>query len=181
MSYENPYLVEFAPIFASIIEEKEMNPAKVELIIFDEESDERHAFERMSVLDVLKQLCEDINALTIFTDRPDYFEDFAELVYEENGLLVILAPKREQLKVALHRTGHMTAVILDFEWRGPCYSFGRADCDGYIPIHKKMWEIGENLDISIPFGYNTVIVKGRHTNDKKFVIDRFDEGFYRDE
>ena len=52
---------------------------------------------------------------------------------------------------------------------------------GYIPIHKKPWEIRENLDILVPFGYNTVIVKSKCTNDKKFVNDRFDEGFYRDE
>ncbi len=75
----------------------------------------------------------------------------------------------------------MTGVILDFEWRGACYSQRRAGCSGYIPIHKKAWGMQENLDIQVPFGYNTVIVKGDYTNDRIFVNDRFDEGFYRDE
>ena len=51
----------------------------------------------------------------------------------------------------------------------------------YLPIHKKPWKVAENLDIIVPFSYNTVIVKSNYANDKKFVNDRFDEGFYRDE
>ncbi len=34
----------------------------------------------------------------------------------------------------------------------------------YIPVYKRPWtqvKIQQNLDISIPIGYNTVIVKGR--------------------
>ena len=30
----------------------------------------------------------------------------------------------------------------------------------YLPIYKKPWQIAENLNISVPIGYNTVIVKG---------------------
>lgn len=181
MAFENPYLVEFAPIFFSIVKEKGINPAKVELIVFDEEVDERHLFERVGVLEVLVQLREGINAMTIYTDRPEFFRIFVEQTYEENGLLVILVSKKEQNKAEHARVAGMFGMILDFEWRGICYSMGRGPCCGYIPIHKKPWEMRENLDIIVPFGYNTVIVKGKHTNDKIFVRDRFDEGFYRDE
>ena len=181
VAFENPYLVDFTPIFFSIIKEKGINPAKVELIIFDEEADEYRPFERADVLDVLNQLCNSINALTIYTDRPEIFSEFVEQIYEESGLLTTIAPKKAQKKVVQHQSQGMTGVILDFEWRGTCYQSGRGDCTGYIPIHKKPWEMRENLDILVPFGYNTVIVKGKHTNDKRFVRDRFDEGFYRDE
>ena len=181
MAFTNPYLVDFAPIFFSVLKEKGMNPAKVELIIFDEETDEHHPFERAGVLDVLNQLSGDINALTICTDRPEYFLEFIESTYEETGLLAVIVPKRMQNRPIQQRSAGMTGVILDFEWRGDCYGQCRGDCSGYIPIHKKTWGMQENLDIMVPFGYNTVIVKGNSTNDKIFVSDRFDEGFYRDE
>lgn len=181
MAFENPYLVDFAPIFFAVMKAKGVNPAKIELIIFDEEADEHHPFERAGVLDVLHQLSGDINALTICTDRPEYFSEFVERTYEENGLLVVLTSKRMQGSTMLHRSEGMTGVILDFEWRGACYSQRRAGCSGYIPIHKKAWGMQENLDIQVPFGYNTVIVKSDYTNDRIFVNDRFDEGFYRDE
>lgn len=181
MPFENPYLVNFAKIFFSIMKEKGINPAKVELIIFDEEADEHHPFERVSVSEVLEQLNDGINAMTIYTDRPEFFRAYMEWAYEEHGLLVILAPKKEQNRVAQMRTAGRYEVILDFEWRGICYTTGKGPGYGYIPIHKKPWEMRENLDILVPFSYNTVIVKGKSTNDKKFVRDRFDEGFYRDE
>ncbi len=83
MAFENPYLVDFAPIFFAVMKAKGVNPAKVELIIFDEEADEHHPFERAGVLDVLHQLSGDINALTICTDRPEYFSEFVERTYEK--------------------------------------------------------------------------------------------------
>ncbi|EKC62935.1 hypothetical protein OBE_07729, partial [human gut metagenome] len=36
------------------------------------------------------------------------------------------------------------------------------------------------LDIIVPFGYNTVIVKSRQNKKKKPVRDRFEEAFYSD-
>lgn len=181
MAYENPYLVDFAPIFFGVIKAKGINPAKVELIVFDEEPREWQVFERAGILDVLNQLREDINALSIYTDRPDFFQGFIENAYEETGLLTAIASKREQNRAGIMRPGCEMGVILDFEWKGTCYNIGRyANC-GYIPIHKKPWEMRENLDILVPFGYNTVIVKSEYTKDKIFVRDRFEEGFYRDE
>jgi len=181
MAFENPYLADFAPIFFSIIKEKAMNPAKVQLVIFDEETNEQERFERVDVLDVLNQLKENMNALTIYTERPEFFAEFVESTYEDTGLLTVLAPKQEQKRMERGYRNGRDIIILDFEWRGICYNIGRGANCGYIPIHKKPWEMRENLDIIVPFGYNTVIVKGKHTNDRKFIRDRFEEGFYRDE
>lgn len=181
MAYENPYLVDFAPIFFGVLKEKGINPAKVELVVFDEEINERHAFERVGVIDVLNQLRDSINALTIYTDRPDFFDGFIEAAYEENGLLAQRAPKKAQNRADIMCSSCTTGLILDFEWKKDDCGMGRHSKCGYIPIHKKPWKMRENLDILVPFGYNTVIVKGKQTNDKIFVRDRFDEGFYRDE
>ena len=181
MTYANPFLVDFSPIFFEILEAKNINPARLELIIFDEEANGHHVFERADTRDVLHQLGPDLNALTIYTERQEYFMTFAHRMDEEHGLIVTLLPKKLQKGTNLMQTASDTALILDFEWEGTC-DRGRGDfrC-GYIPIHKKPWKVAENLDILVPFGYNTVIVKSKHTNDKKFVNDRFEEGFYREE
>lgn len=181
MSYKNHYLEEFAYIFFAVLKEKEINPAKVELVIFDEENGESDRFERAGVLEVLYQLREQINALCIYTERPAFFREFAECASEENGLLTVILPKREQNKMQRFSENNMTRIVLDFERKGTCHNVGRNSNCGYIPIYKKPWEMRENLDIIVPFGYNTVIVKSGNTINRKFVNDRFDEGFYRDE
>ena len=146
MSYENPYLIDFAPIFFGVIKEKGINPAKIELIVFDEEAEERHIFERVDVLDVLNQLCENLNALTIYTERPDFFTVFAEKVHEETGLLVIIVSKQQQNRADRALPPSTTGIILDFERNGSCYSLERLPNCGYIPIHKRPWKMRENLD-----------------------------------
>ena len=181
MSYKNYYLEEFAFLFFAVLKEKGINPAKIELIIFDEEAETSDVFERAGVLEVLYQLREHINALCIYTDRPEYFSDFAECASEENGLLTMILPKSEQNKVQRLPQNNRSKIILDFERKGICYQIGGNRNYGYIPIYKKPWEMRENLDIIVPFGYNTVIVKSGYTINRKFVNDRFDEGFYRDE
>lgn len=181
MAFENPYLVDFAPVFYEIIRQKAIHPGKVEVFVFDEETGESHPFEWTDVRDVLYQLGDGVNALTIYTERPEYFLGFAERMYEENGLLVVFAPKKEQKRMQVRKQKDWIGIVLDFERKGHCYNIVENMNCGYIPIHKKPWEMAENLDIRVPFGYNTVIVKSKYTNDKKFVRDRFDEGFYRDE
>jgi len=181
MIIENPCLMDFAPLFLAVMEEKAINLANAELVVFDETLNEGHNFERAGVLEVLYQLKEYINAMTIYTDRVEFFAEFVESTYEETGLLIVVLPKKEQKKTGCGQLKNITVIILDFERKGSGYDFGRNSNCAYIPIHKKTWEMRENLDIIVPFGYNTVIVKGKHTNDRKYVRDRFDEGFYRDE
>lgn len=183
MSYTNEFLRNFRPIFFGILKEKRLEPGRVELEIIDEESEGYGIFEPAGVREVLEQLSEDLNFLTIYTERPAYFSEFAETMYLENGLIVMVFPKN-----ALEPTGGRrnlsagnalgTKLILDFEWEGDCYFGQMRPGRYYIPIHKKPWILGENLDIMIPIGYNTVIVKGVQDKRKKPRRDRFEEAFY---
>lgn len=181
MTYANPFLMDFLPVFFGVIEAKKIDPKLLEVIVWDEELQRDHIFERVDVKDVLYQLGPQVNALTIYTDRPEYFKEFVRQMDDEQGLIVEMWPKERRRNGILVKTGYKMGVVLDFEWKGAdllLKSGGTCVC---IPIHKKPWKVAENLDIVVPFGYNTVIVKSKYTNDKKFVNDRFEEGFYRDE
>lgn len=176
MSYSNAFLRDFRPVFLGILKEKKLPPAQVALEIIDEEPDGRGIFEPASVREVLEQLTEDLNFLTIYTERPAYFYEFAETMYEENGLIVMLFPKREcKRQIALRA---VATLVLDFEWEGACHFAQMQPGRYYVPIHKKPWKQGENLDIMVPIGYNTVIVKRIQEEKKKPGRDRFEEAFY---
>ncbi|MBP3487112.1 MAG: hypothetical protein J6K53_01825 [Roseburia sp.] len=240
MSYSNEFLRNFRPIFFGILKERGIAPQRVELEVIDEESGQGSMFEPADVRDVLEQLADDLNFLSIYTERPAYFYEFAERMYEENGLVVMLFSKRE-LAGAHQRTGYERQrsghteqragherqrsghteqragregqrsghteqraghteqragregqrgynaagrrmdtwkLLLDFEWEGDCYTGQMGEGRAYIPIHKKPWKQGENLDIMVPIGYNTVIVKGMQKQQEKLGRDRFEEAFY---
>lgn len=178
MAYSNPFLCEFAAVFDGILREKQIPAAGRNLLVIDEEPDEG-IFEPLDVTGVLVQIAESVRCLQIYTNRPAYFAGFTETMYEENGLVAVTEPK-EKLKQRLCRAKSGQAsdrwIVLDFEWQGRCYPFG-ADIF-YIPIHKKPWEMAENLDIAVPIGYNTVIVKRVRTAKKVPQRDRFEQAFY---
>ena len=133
--------------------------------------------------------------LLFFTHHPGGVPDEVVVkmkqIYEENGLMPLIFTKK-QLKSrsfsgaqgvvdrADMRSVVRDTLVLDFEWEGQCYFHLLAQGKNYIPIHKKPWKIAENLDIIVPFGYNTVIVKSRQNKKKKPVRDRFEEAFYSD-
>lgn len=189
MSYSNVFLRDFRPVFLGILNEKKLSPAQVAVEIIDEEPEGEGIFEPVGVREVLEQLAEDMNFLAIYTDRPAYFLPFAERMYEENGLIVNIFLKKELKNISArtylsicgksNKTG-VTAetLILDFEWEGACRTQLIRCGEYYIPIHKKPWKKGENLDIMVPIGYNTVIVKGMKNKRKKPWKDRFEEAFY---
>lgn len=173
MSYSNVFLRDFRPIFLGILNEKKLSPAQVILEIIDEEPDGEGIFEPAGVREVLGQIAEDLNFLAIYTDRPAYFFEFAETMYEENGLIVNIF-----LKEALKKSRDGECLVLDFEWEGTCHTQQMRPGKYYVPIHKKPWKKGENLDIIVPIGYNTEIVKGIRNKKKKPEYDRFEEAFY---
>lgn len=175
MSYPNRFLRDFRPVFLGILKEKCIDPGQVEVEIIDEEPEGRGIFEPAGVREVLEQLAEDLNFLTIYTERPAYFYEFAETMYEENGLVVMIFPKEKMRQMA---KGCACQVLFDFEWEGNCHLGQIRQGRYYIPIYKKPWKSGENLDIIVPFGYNTVIVKSIQNKQKKPVHDRFEEAFY---
>ena len=193
MSYTNLFLTDFTPVFHAILKEKRIAIERLELVIIDEETENYSIFEPADVSDVLHQLGQELNALTIYTDRPAYFEEYAKVMFEENGLVVMLFQKQElkRRKPVREKTQGSSMyfsaaakeqkLILDFEWEGDCYYNQIGQGKGYIPIHKKPWKVAENLDITVPFGYNTVIVKGIQKTEKRPAYDRFEEGFYRNE
>ncbi len=196
MSYANQFLRDFYPVFAAILKEVRLKPENVELEIIDEEDESYSNFEPVDVKDVLEQFSEHLNNLTIFTDRPEYFMQFVETMYEENGLIVSLLSKEELgMKTFGHSRRRERKVTLDFEWEGGCYK--RLICPEryYIPIHKKKWvyadaesvqqhrfviESRQNLDIIVPIGYNTMTVKGISEKKRNPNWDRFEAAFYEE-
>ena len=85
MSYPNAYLRDFVPVLGQILKEKQIAPEKLHLEIIDEESEEKSIFEPVGVDEVLDQLADQLNHLTVYTDRPAHFQAFAEQIYEENA------------------------------------------------------------------------------------------------
>lgn len=189
MAYSNLFLRDFRPVFLGILREKQIRPEWVELNVIDDEGDGEGMFEPVSVREVLDQLAEDLNFLTIYTERPAYFYEFTEIMYEETGLIVTLFPKeaigqagntaRVRCGRPVNRSEETGAeLILDFEWEGDCRASFIGPGKYYIPIHKKPWRRGENLDIAIPIGYNTVIIRAVQEPGRRPVRDRFEEAFY---
>ena len=123
---------------------------------------------------VLTQLSAGLNYLQIRTDRSAYFEDFEQSMFEENGLVVQVEGKEQ-------RQFPRGSVVLDLETEGPMMTeLLRVDII-YLPIYKKPWQIAQNLDITVPIGYNTVIVKGAMKQTKISYSDKFEREFYDSE
>lgn len=166
-------------ILNEILKEKHQSLRTIELLIIDEDEKEEEIsiFEEETVLAILEHLQNQLNFLTILTNRPAYFYPFAEKMYEENGLIVSIFPKG---KIEKRKGSYETSkMILDFEKEGSCYGFFMTPGNYYIPIYKKTWQIAENLDIKVPIGYNTVIVKSTILQEQKPKRDRFEEAFYK--
>lgn len=106
---------------------------------------------------VLEQISRDLNFLRVATTRPAYFEPYIERMYEDTGL-VVQVEGREEVSLA------GVNVILDMERQGTCQQRFIREGILYIPIYKRAWsavKVEQNIDISVPIGYNTVIVKGK--------------------
>ncbi|MCI9533119.1 MAG: hypothetical protein HFH38_15745 [Lachnospiraceae bacterium] len=105
---------------------------------------------------VLGQISQDLNFLIIATERPAYFSSYIERMYEETGLIVQLEQKGQALPEGIN-------LVLDMEQDGGYHRKYIKEQIIYLPLYKRPWvraDVGQNLDISIPIGYNTMIVKG---------------------
>lgn len=120
---------------------------------------------------VLGQLSVGLNHLQIRTGRRAYFEDFCEDMFEENGLVVQMEGKEK-------RPFPHKSVILDMETEGSMMTELFREDMIYLPIYKKPWQIAPNLDITVPIGYNTVIVKGVIKQNETLHSDKFEREFY---
>ncbi len=174
LTYKNPYIVFMHKIIASVILQRKISFQRLELVIIDAE--ENRDQDDNDIRAVLLELDQRLNYLLLVTDRPERYADFADEMYEENGLIVQLAAK------SLYRQTRGN-VILDFE-RTSDLMGKTTECSKtvYLPIYKRPWEVGENLDILVPVGYNTLVVggilpedwqEGRYMNER----DRLDMEF----
>ena len=195
MAYDNDFLREFAPVFTGILKALGISIGEAELEILDEEQEGAGNFELTELLDVLDQIAAELNFLTIYTERPAYFEDFKETLYEENGLLVNVRDKNQMISNLHCRANHHSGsgqakrrILLDFERRSACYKELICARYYYIPIYKKCWHRkksgkdgrggAENLDILVPIGYNTVAVGSVYDEKKTSYLDKFELAFY---
>lgn len=129
----------------------------------------------------IKLLERDLNRLTILTDRPAYFTEYADRMYEEYGLIAEVFLKDSKKVAELSTEENGSNVILDFETadeREGELCFGKKL---YIPVFKKRWESAGNLDIAVPIGYNTVIVRVSETVNEQPFLDKFERAFYENE
>ena len=118
MSYSNEFLRNFRPVFLAILKAQSFRPERVELVVIDEE--QSHVFEPADVRDVLEQIGDDLNYLTVYTGRAAYFSGFAERMYEENGLVVMVFPKTRlsawEGQAGVKAASVTLTVLLDFAW-----------------------------------------------------------------
>ncbi len=152
MTYQNPCILQIRNILEKIIEKRQVSYQNLELVVIDADTNQSKE-DDFDIHHVLGQLAMGLNYLLLVTDRFPYYEDFIDNMYEEHGLVVQQIPKS---------SGSIRGnLILDFE-RGidavPKYCLRPGIT--YLPVYKKPWEIGENLDIRVPVGYNTLVVEG---------------------
>lgn len=171
---ENRYLPQLREILDAVLKKKKLSYEKLMPVIID-------GYDIENVLLAIRCIGRDVNRLVVLTDRAAYFENISEKLYEEQGLIIEMFPKTDEKIAALGEEESKGNLILDFETkseRSEEIKFGRKI---YIPIFKKPWEDAGNLDITVPIGYNTVIVKNIKTVHKQPCLDKFEQAFYENE
>lgn len=149
---ENPFLPYFRAIMEQILEQYEIPYQNFRPLILDRDTPPESMLSEDDVELVLEQISGDLNFLRIATERPAYFSYYIEKMYEENGLVVQIEEKRGFSLEGIN-------VVLDMEQAGGLHRECIQEGIHYLPVYKKPWNQGQNLDILVPIGYNTVIVK----------------------
>lgn len=153
---ENPYLHKLRGILEQVLLRYDMSYQEFRPLLIDTDTPPESLLDEDQVEVMLEQISQDLNFLRIITDRPAYFTDYIQRMYEDNGLVVQVCSKGGEFPTDAN-------VILDMEQKGSCPMRHVKEHILYIPVYKREWcpiENMGNLDISIPIGYNTVIVKG---------------------
>lgn len=149
---ENPFLPHFRNIMEQILEQYKIPYQNFRPLLLDRDTPPESMLSEDDVELVLEQISDDLNFLRIATERPAYFSCYIEKMYEENGLVVQLEEKGTFSLEGIN-------VVLDMEQKGGVHRECIQENIHYIPIYKKPWNQAQNLDILVPIGYNTVIVK----------------------
>ena len=153
----NPFLPKLREILEDILEQYGRDYRTFSPLLLDTDTLPESMLDEDDVELVLEQISKDLNFLKIVTDRPAYFRPYIERMYEDTGL-VVQVEGREEISFG------GVNVILDMEQKGNCHYRYMQEGILYIPIYKRPWsqlKTPGNLDISVPIGYNTVIVKRR--------------------
>ncbi|MCI8484179.1 MAG: hypothetical protein HFH41_07550 [Lachnospiraceae bacterium] len=153
----NPFLPKLRMILEQVLEIYGISYQKFSPILIDTDTPPESMLDEDDVALVLEQISPDLNFLKIVTDRPAYFQAYIERMYEDTGLVV-------QMEEPGQVSPEGVNVVLDMEKQGNYHSQFVREGTLYLPIYKRPWskvKILQNLDISVPIGYNTVIVKGR--------------------
>ena len=150
MTCQNPCISCMKQIVLQVMEKRNILCGNLRLVIIDAEKEE----DNCDIQRVLGQFGDMLNFLLLVTDRPDYFEDYADTMFQENGLIVQQTPRTG--------CGNISGnLVLDFERSDNMLMKHIHSLEMiYIPVYKKPWEICENLDIIVPVGYNTLVVSG---------------------
>lgn len=154
--WENPYVHKLRMILEQVLSRYHLSYREFRPLLIDTDTPPESLLDEDQVEVLLEQISEDLNFLRIVTDRPAYFADYIQRMYEDDGLVVQVCPKGEDILADVN-------VVLDMEQQGECPIKKLREDMLYIPLYKRQWRPVENmgnLDISIPIGYNTVIVKG---------------------
>ncbi len=152
----NPFLPKLRSILEHLLPMYQISYREFHPLLIDTDTPPESLLDDDPAEIVLDQISDDLNFLRISTDRPAYFSDYIHRMYEESGLVVQIEHKGQEVLEDVN-------VILDLEERGDCSRKYMREHILYIPVFKRKWnrlETLQNLDISIPIGYNTVIVKG---------------------
>lgn len=179
---ENPYVHKLRMILEQVLPRYHLSYREFRPLLIDTDTPPESLLDEDQVEVLLEQLSEDLNFLRIVTDRPAYFADYIQRMYEDDGLVVQVCPKGEDFSADVNGDLDMEErlsasnaivnmeeklsdvnVVLDMEQHGECPIKQLREDMLYIPLYKRQWRPVENmgnLDISIPIGYNTVIVKG---------------------
>ncbi len=172
LTYQNPCICYMQSILNQVMRNRNLTYQNLELILIDaqQEADDE------DIEEILWQICGRLNYLLLVTDRPYHYEAFICEMFEQTGLIVQQVPKSQRNRARGN-------LILDFERseNNDPGTFMRTDAI-YLPIYKKQWEIAENLDITVPVGYNTLVVESLYLPRpeerlKNHKIDRLDREF----
>ena len=170
----NCYLPRLREIVELILEKRRISYEQFAPVLID-------GGDAQNTLLAAELLGRDLNRLAILTDRPAYFSEYTDSMYEEYGLLVEVFPKDPQKMAELGDEETGFNVILDFEEPGERNAEIKFGKKLYIPVFKKRWESAGNLDIAVPIGYNTMIVRVSETVKEQPYLDKFEKAFYENE
>lgn len=169
--YENPYLEELRGIMEQILKKRGIKYEDFAPVLIEGEEPE-------DTLNAAVRLSPDLNYLTVIAEKDTYYQDFVDNMYEEHGLIVNFCPKDRLRKMDIFSSQVPGNVILDFQKIGGITIRPKPKGKLYIPIFKRKWEGSANLDITVPIGYNTVIVRRSINGKKQPGLDKFEKAFY---